>query len=121
MMQNELLEIIRKEYKDHRSLNDIVEHCYSLFEFIDKQKAFTTEKFKKFLDKYNFKTISRFSEYHEYPYVTLGKARAKWNVFPGIEYNNVGFDENDSEIGVLLHCSESDYAGEENATKISLI
>ena len=100
-MKEELIQIISKEYQNLKDLSELVSYASEYIDAIEKQRLVTTNKFKTLLEKYNFETISIFSEYPEYPYFTLFKGVDSWTLCPVIDYEG-GVGDMDDEIGILF-------------------
>ena len=100
-MKEELIEILSKEYQNLKDLSELLSYASEYIDAIEKQSEATTHKFKALLEKYNFETISIFSEYPEYPYVTLFKGVDSWTLCPLIDYEG-GVGDMDDEIGILF-------------------
>lgn len=104
-MKKELLEIIKNKYQNLIDLEELILFLEQFIDSIDEQHQSTKNKFEILLKKYNFKTIPNFSEYSEYPYVTLFKGVDSWTLCPVIDYEG-GVGDMDEEIGILFNDPE---------------
>ena len=73
----------------------------NLINFYEENRAESTSKFKRTLEKYNFETILDFSEYPEYPQVTLFHGSGGLEFWPVIDYEG-GVTETDESIGTIV-------------------
>lgn len=100
-MKTEILHLISKQLHSKSYKDDVVKFSSDLINFYESQRDNTTRKFIKFLEKYNFETMSDFSEYPEYPHVTLFHGSGGLEFWPVIDYEG-GVTGQDEEIGTIL-------------------
>jgi hypothetical protein len=104
-MKQEILAIISKKYSDDLHLAEALNFAANLIDTLQKLTNQTEQRFLSFLEKYNFETIEKFSEYPEYPSVTLFKGIDNWTLSPVIDYEG-GVTDVDQEIGVIFYDPE---------------
>jgi len=100
-MKQELLDIISKKYSGSKQLGGTLKVAEKLIDKLQDLTVQTERKFLSFLKKYNFDTIEKFSEYPEYPSVTLFKGVDNWTLVPVIDYEG-GVSDIDQEIGIIF-------------------
>ncbi len=104
-MKKQLLEIIKSKYQNLIDLKELISFLEEFIDGLVEQHKSTKNKFKILLKKYNFQTIPDFSEYPEYPYVTLFKGVDSWTLSPVIDYEG-GVGDMDEEIGIVFNDPE---------------
>lgn len=100
-MSQQLSTILSKTYASHPLFDEIMAFSTTLIEALDEAADQTREQLRAFLNKYNFDTIDTFSEYPEYPAVTLFKGIDEWSLYPVIDYEG-GVTGSDQEIGIIF-------------------
>ena len=100
-MKKELLEIFEIELTDSQIKEDVLLYAENLIDFYQDKRKESSKKFKKTLDKYNFETISSFSESSEYPSVTLFHGSGGLEFWTVIDYEG-GVSAVDKEIGTII-------------------
>lgn len=100
-MKKELLQIIEAEINNSKLKEDVMIYAEELIDFYEKNRSNSKEKFKQTLDKYNFETMDKFSEYSEYPSVTLFHGSGSLEFWPVLDYEG-GVTGRDEEIGVII-------------------
>ncbi len=100
-MKKELLKIFEIELADSQVKEDVLLFAENLIDFYQDKRKESSEKFKKTLEKYNFDTISSFSESSEYPYVTLFHGSGGLEFWVVIDYEG-GVSGIDKEIGTIV-------------------
>lgn len=100
-MKQELVDIISKKYSGNAHIAGILDFAGKLIDALQQLTPQTETKFLSFLEKYNFDTIKDFSEYPEYPEVTLFKGVSDWTLCPVIDYEG-GVTDMDQEIGLIF-------------------
>jgi hypothetical protein len=100
-MKRELLEIVNKRCAGIINAGKYVPYFETLIDALESVTEETTKSFKRLLGKYNFDTIPQFSEYPEYPAVTLFKGVDSWSLYPVIDYEG-GISAIDQEISVIF-------------------
>ena len=100
-MEKELLEILNEEIKGSKVKGDVMTLAKNLINFYEINRAESKAKFRRTLEKYNFETISIFSEYPEYPHVTLFHGSGGLEFWPVIDYEG-GVTETDESIGTII-------------------
>jgi hypothetical protein len=100
-MKKDLLEILNKELNGSKVKDDVIKLSENLIDFYESNRAKSTDKFKRFLNKYNFETISTFSEYPEYPQITLFHGSGGLEFWPVIDYEG-GVTDRDESIGTIV-------------------
>jgi hypothetical protein len=104
-MKQELLDIISKKYSYNSNIGEALRFAEKLIDALQELTDQTEKKFLSFLEKYNFETIEKFSEYQEYPSVTLFKGIDNWTLCPVIDYEG-GITDMDQEIGIIFEDPE---------------
>jgi hypothetical protein len=110
-MKEEILTIISKKYSKIFYLTELLSFAEELMEYLESCKTQTEEVFLSFLNKYKFENLETFSEYEEYPYVTLSKSY-DWTLAPVIDYEG-GVTDVDQEIGIIFKDPEIYFKGED--------
>lgn len=100
-MKSELQDIISKKYAEDAHLDAAMEFSGRLLDALEDTSDQSKSRFTAFLQKYNFETIPLFSDYPEYPTVTLFKGVDSWTLCPVIDYEG-GVTVMDQEIGIIL-------------------
>lgn len=100
-MKQELVDIISKKYSDNSLLAEILNFASKLIDALQELTPQTEAKFLSLLKKYNFDTINEFSEYPQYPSVTLFKGVDDWTLCPVIDYEG-GVTDMDQKIGFIF-------------------
>lgn len=100
-MKQEILDIISKKYSDNPHLGTALKFAEKLIDSLHEVTEQTENKLLSFLEKYNFETIEDFSEYPEYPSVTLFKGVDNWTLSPVIDYEG-GVTDMDQAVGVIF-------------------
>lgn len=100
-MSKQLITLLSKIYAGHPHVNEIMAYATTLIAALDEAEVQTRERLRVFLNKYNFDTLDSFSEYPEYPSVTLFKGIDEWSLYPVIDYEG-GVTGSDREIGIIL-------------------
>jgi hypothetical protein len=120
-MEKELLDILRLELIDSKVKDDVMNLSENLIEFYKSNRAESANRFKLTLEKYNFESIPDFSEYPEYPQVTLFHGSGQLEFWPVIDYEG-GVTNMDESIGTIIKeppydkseywLNDDDYVGE---------
>lgn len=100
-IKQELVYIISKKYSGNSGITEILDFAAKFIDVLQELTRQTEAKFKSLLEKYNFDTIKDFSEYAEYPAVTLFKGVNDWTLCPVIDYEG-GVTDMDQEIGLVF-------------------
>ena len=100
-MKKELLKILNSELKDSIVKDDVIKLAENLINFYASNETDSKAKFKRTLEKYNFESISVFSEYAEYPQVTLFHGSGGFEFWPVIDYEG-GVTNRDESIGAIV-------------------
>ena len=101
-MKRELIEILQFELSKSKVKDDVLKFSENLIEFYESNRNNTKDKFKKTLIKYNFETIPTFSEYPEYPQITLFHGSGGLEFWPVIDYEG-GVTDIDESIGTIIN------------------
>src|SRR6056297_8537 len=100
-MKKELLNILNLELNGSSVKDDVIKLSENLIEFYESNRIESSNKFKRTLEKYNFETMSNFSEYPEYPHVTLFHGSGGLEFWPVIDYEG-GVTDTDESIGTII-------------------
>ena len=100
-MTQELIDIISRTYSDSPDVGAALKFSEKLIDSLNEVTEQTESRLLVLLQKYNFETIEAFSEYPEYPAVTLFKGVDNWTLSPVIDYEG-GVTDMDREIGVIF-------------------
>ena len=100
-MKQQLTDILTKTYSAHPLANDILDFGTKLIAALEEAREQTVKRLRALMDKYNFDSMPLFSEYAEYPAVTLFKGIDEWTLYPVIDYEG-GVTGTDQEIGVIF-------------------
>lgn len=100
-MKDELLEIFNNEFNDSPVKDDLIVLSENLINYYQSNRAEAKRKFLQMLTKYNYETIEVFSEYPEYPHVTLFHGSGGLEFWPVIDYEG-GVTDTDESIGSII-------------------
>jgi len=100
-IKKELLYEIEKDLSGSKVKAELLQFAERLIDFYEKERKDSTTKFRIMMEKYNFETIPIFSEYKEYPTVTLFHGSGSLEFHSVIDYEG-GVTDSDQEIGAII-------------------
>jgi len=100
-MKKEITQILEQKLAFKSYKVEVIKFASDLIDFYESKREVATQKFERLLKKYNFETIPTFSEYEEYPQVTLFHGSGGLEFWPCIDYEG-GITDTDEEIGTIV-------------------